>query len=472
MLIKNYCILVTSILLLFSCNKKSPTEPEKKVSSVSITEIKCDKSTVTLQDTVRLECIASSTNPLHYHWDGITNLIDRENKSSSFDWGQWIRWNPPYPRDYYIEVLAYTESGIGSGTAKRYYEYHPTGQIKSVHTFYESEKGKSWDIKGIGINVEILNWTLQTGNKVQSSPAIGSDGTVYVGSADGYLYAVNSDGTEKWKNLIGYDNLVSSPAIDLDGTIYIGTDWGHFYAINSDGTEKWEFQTELGIESSPAIDLDGTIYIFSTDKHLYAINPDGTKKWEFQLGGVGIIAFSPAIGAGGTIYIGSWDKYLYAINPDGTLKWKYEANLSISSSPTIGPNETIYVGVDNAGIGYLLALKADGSEKFRCFLNYDGGQIISSPAIDANGTIYVGSSNGMFYVNSKDYKFYAIDPDGTVKWEYQTDDPINSSPVIGPDGMIYVGSDNGKIYSFTGNGGLANSQWPMFSHDCRHTGRK
>ena len=36
-------------------------------------------------------------------------------------------------------------------------------------------------------------WEFETGRNVNSSPAIGSDGTVYVGSGDGKLYAIKTD---------------------------------------------------------------------------------------------------------------------------------------------------------------------------------------------------------------------------------------------------------------------------------------
>ena len=50
------------------------------------------------------------------------------------------------------------------------------------------------------------------GSKVQSSPAIGSDGTVYVGSFDQKVYAIKADGTKKWE--FAPDELFySSPAI-------------------------------------------------------------------------------------------------------------------------------------------------------------------------------------------------------------------------------------------------------------------
>ncbi|MEF8847384.1 MAG: PQQ-binding-like beta-propeller repeat protein, partial [Candidatus Paceibacterota bacterium] len=44
-----------------------------------------------------------------------------------------------------------------------------------------------------------LKWKYKTGDSVYSSPAISSDGTIYVGSHDDHLYAINPDGTLKWK---------------------------------------------------------------------------------------------------------------------------------------------------------------------------------------------------------------------------------------------------------------------------------
>ena len=92
-----------------------------------------------------------------------------------------------------------------------------------------------------------------------------------------------------------------------------------------------------------------------------------------------------------------------------------------------------------------------------------GGEVSSSPAIAPNGTIYVGSN---------DHNLYAINPNGTKKWSYTTGNLVYSSPAIASDGTIYVGSANGKIYAIEGHSELANTAWPMFHHDRKHTGRK
>ena len=113
-------------------------------------------------------------------------------------------------------------------------------------------------------------WNFKTGHDIRSSPAIGSDGTIYMGSQDTKLYAINPDGTEKWSFATG-NVIFSSPAIGADGTVYIGSFDGGLYAVNSDGTEKWSFATGYLVQSSPAIGADGTVYVGSFDTKLYAI---------------------------------------------------------------------------------------------------------------------------------------------------------------------------------------------------------
>jgi len=277
-------------------------------------------------------------------------------------------------------------------------------------------------------------WEYLTGSSIESSPAIGADGTIYFGSSDNKLYALNPNGTKKWEFLTGYW-VDSSPAVSTDGTIYVGSADNKLYAINPDGTKKWEFLTGDDVLSSPAIGVDGMIYIGSWDKKLYAINPDGTKKWVLLTGDW--VDSSPAIGFDGTIYIGSWDKKLYAINPDGTKKWTYLTGGNVKSSPAIGADGTIYFGSDDFKI---YAINPDGTKKWDFLTD---STVCSSPAIDLDGTIYVGSY---------DKKLYAINPDGTKKWEHLTDDDINSTPAIGADGTIYVGADDNKIYAINPNG--------------------
>ncbi len=190
-------------------------------------------------------------------------------------------------------------------------------------------------------SVKVKKWAFKIGDWVSSSPTIGTDGTIYVGSRDDNLYAINPNGSKKWAFKTA-NGVYSSPAIGSDGTIYVGSDDNYLYAINPDGSKKWNFKTRDDVTSSPAIGSDGTIYVGSWDDNLYAIKPDGSKKWAFKTGNW--VSSSPAIGSDGTIYVGSRDNNLYAINPEGYKKWAFRTGDNVYSSPAIGNDGTIYVG--------------------------------------------------------------------------------------------------------------------------------
>ena len=165
----------------------------------------------------------------------------------------------------------------------------------------------------------LRKWRFQlrdTAGVFYSSPAIGPGGTIYVGSADGSLFAVDPDGTLRWRYSTG-GNMRSSPSVAPDGTVYVGSDDGYLYALNPNGTLKWRYNTQEPIHASPAVATDGTICCGSDDNSLYAINSDGTLKWRYETGGN--VAAATTIGTDGTIYFVSYDGYLYALKGTSPL---------------------------------------------------------------------------------------------------------------------------------------------------------
>lgn len=296
---------------------------------------------------------------------------------------------------------------------------------------------------------------------VSSSPAIGADGTVYVGSSDGRLYALNpANGSVRWQfNVRAF--VTSSPAIGADGTIYFGAGDGRLYAVSAAGGLVWSVQTDNVIESSPAIGPDGTIYVGSYDRNVYAIAPNGVERWRYPTGG--IIYGSPALARNGTIYVGSADQRLHAIAPDGTRRWDFGTNGDIQSSPVLGADGTVYFASTDL---HFYAVAPDGTLRWRTFLNTTTA---STAAVRADGVIIVGADDGVVR---------ALNPDnGAVRWSFDTrtgpGNLIESSPIVAPDGSIYVGSLDGLFYKIAGNGSplSTHSSWPAFRRDIAHNGR-
>jgi outer membrane protein assembly factor BamB len=336
-----------------------------------------------------------------------------------------------------------------------------------------------------------------------ATPAIGADGTIYIGSFDGTFFALTPEGKVKWKYRAGRE-VQSSAAIGTDGTIYFGARDRKFYALTPDGKLKWTFATGGWVDSSPAIAADGTLYFGCWDGFFYALNPDGTLRWKFNAGG--IVDSSPAVAADGTIYFGSHDKKFYALAPDGKLRWSFPTGGQIISSPAIGPDGAVYFSSLD---GNLYALNPDGTQRWR---TRTGCCEDGSPVLDEAGNIYVSGRNadvlpghygcghfvrltaegrqlwtwggyhepmvaaavakGQIYLSRPMNEFHAGSPDRQLLWKTQLMGDLTSAPVISDEGTIFF-SARQYLYAIhpPSPAPPANSSWPMFRGNSRHTGR-
>ncbi|MGZ4202033.1 MAG: outer membrane protein assembly factor BamB family protein, partial [Thermoleophilaceae bacterium] len=309
-------------------------------------------------------------------------------------------------------------------------------------------------------------WAFRTNRGVFSTPVIGGDGTVYVGSGDTYFYAIGPAGRLRWRLKTGgiidaaaalsrYDDgLRSVPltfgsgderlyhattpsrgrprivwtfrptvppvvgqrvswwegnvAVGPGGVLYAGNTGGSAYAVRPDGTQLWAYTAGNSLWTTPAFADDGSSFWGSLDFNVYHLGAGGLPLSHTFV--PGYVISSPAIGSDGTVYVGSFDSKLYALDPaTGAVRWSFATSDHIYSSPALGQ--------DGAG-------RTDG--------------------------IYIASADG---------SVYALSPSGRLRWRYDTGDAIRSSPVLGaaPEGehrdIVYVGSSNGKLYALDADTG-------------------
>ena len=339
-----------------------------------------------------------------------------------------------------------TGIGIGSGATGSLAWLYPTnGDVSSCAAigsdgtvYIGSDDDNVYAING---STGVKKWAFSTGGYVDGSPAIGSNGTIYVGSEDGNVYAINaSTGAKVWSFTTG-NSIYSSPTIGSDGTVYIGSDDGYLYALNgATGAKKWSFLTGLAVYASPAITSGGTVYVGSGDGNLYAVNSsNGTQLWAFSTGGT--INSSPAIGSDGTVYFGadldtgpSFGTLYALVGTTGAVKWSFPTTDYIDSTPAVGSNGFVYFGCNDVN---LYALNAQTGAEEWAFPT--GDEVYSSPSIGADGTVYVGSLDGNLYaVNGTT---------GAQNWSFTTDSYVDSSPAIAVNGTVIVGSNDGNVYA-------------------------
>ena len=179
-------------------------------------------------------------------------------------------------------------------------------------------------------------WAFETGDLVLSSPVV-VDETVYVGSHDTNLYAVDAaTGDQEWAFETGGD-VFSSPAV-ADGTVYVGSHDTNLYAVDAaTGTQEWAFETGNNVQSSPAV-ANGTVYIGSEDTYLYAVDTaTGAEEWAFEVGNP--VNSSPTV-ADGTVYVGSYDDSLHAIGAKRAPRATATPTPTATRSPTPRATDT------------------------------------------------------------------------------------------------------------------------------------
>ncbi|HEU4627160.1 MAG TPA: PQQ-binding-like beta-propeller repeat protein [Steroidobacteraceae bacterium] len=305
-----------------------------------------------------------------------------------------------------------------------------------------------------------LKWKFKTGGWVVSSPTH-ANGTLYFGSTDHYVYAIDAKtGAQRWKAKTK-GRVVSSAAV-ADNLVFIESYDGILYALDAhSGASRWTFKTDgerrftakhlHGSEpaseliadpfdvylSSPAI-AQGVVYFGSGDGNVYALDAaSGALKWKFQTGDV--VHASPAI-ADGTVYIGSWDTFFYALDAaTGREKWRYKTGedqdihnqTGIQSSAVIA-NGVVYFGCRDSKV-YALDAKT-GAERWT-FSN-KGSWVIGTPLVHARRLYFTTSDSGMFHALEAD----SGNPVFSLKLLW----PMFSSPTVAGD-TLYVGTHSGKL---------------------------
>lgn len=154
---------------------------------------------------------------------------------------------------------------------------------------------------------------------------------------------------------------------------------------------------------------------------------------------------------------------MYSISHQGRLKWRHRISAPsfafVESSPALDANGCLYVGMYSPN-GGLVALSPAGEQRWLANLGYG---ISSSPALDAAGNIY--------FTELTSGRLRAMDQSGSNIWSFSIgSDPSFSSPVISPDGVIYVANGK-KLFAIYGGSPPLRSAWPMFRGGPRHTAR-
>ncbi len=286
-------------------------------------------------------------------------------------------------------------------------------------------------------------WTFQTEGAIWGSPAV-DNGTVYVGSDDGNLYAVEAKtGRSIWK-FVSQGIVRSQPAIS-SGLVYIASDDGFLYAIHAqDGTQAWrtdignalarDIRERLGTSTSPTgwdymqsspMVAEGRVYVGSLNGKVYALASDtGQVAWTYQTGAK--VRSTPVLD-NGTLYVGSWDKYAYALDAQsGQLRWKTFVEGEVQSTALIASN-LVYTASRKASVVALDSKTGEAKWEY----SYGTNMWVESSPVLANGTIFIGSSGSRWILGLESQSGKCVTTFNSKAFHWST-------PAIA-DKMLFIG---------------------------------
>lgn len=256
-------------------------------------------------------------------------------------------------------------------------------------------------------------------------------------------------------------NVRSETVFASDGTVCFGTDWNgartsNFFALDPAGgrkMKKWGY-TVNGRACNPVIAPDGTIYLNGHDTsgaretNLYALTTGGLLKWKKPLppcfprsltlrsDGTLIMASAPGVG---------YDyNSVRAFDSNGNQLWMWTTTCSINDRLAFGYDGTIYVSLQAdpqyhpGDISRLQALNATGAEKWSVSTEVNMGP--RGPSVGSDGTVYFGTTYLGDGLDATPGKLWALNADGTVKWQHDLPGVAKYHPAIASDGTIIIGA--------------------------------
>lgn len=350
----------------------------------------------------------------------------------------------------------YAGSKVPAGKVK--WTFRTGNKVRSAPAFYNGAVYVGSDdghLYALDAQTGAPKWKFQAAGAVSSSPAVYQD-TVYIEAGDAAFHAVDiNTGRERWTVKTGppippdpklmsngkWEFEHASPAI-ADGTVYFGSADGSIYALEpATGKQQWSFKTAGRIRAAPAV-ADGVVYAGSMDGNLYALDAKtGAQKWKFKTAGnqyfpLGEVQSTPAVGQG-AVYFGARDGALYAVDiAEGKLKWKAEQqNFSwVISGPALY-KDMVIVGTSDAQD--VKAYDAQTGQLRWKAASPEPANIFASPTI-CGETLYVGDFYGsMFWLNANT---------GQLRGFFGTDSRIVSSAIV-HDGVLYFGDEDEFVYA-------------------------
>jgi outer membrane protein assembly factor BamB len=326
-------------------------------------------------------------------------------------------------------------------------------------------------------------WTRDLGGNITPGPAVGANGTIYVATNSGTLYALDATtGSNQWtfsdgKPIGGEADLSTTPLVLPSGDVLWPGPANTLFELSTTGAMLWsdQFSTKplsptisgdkvyveqmggtlsafdistttpqlalawslkVGALSygSPVVEPNGTI-VTTADHHIIDVSDEGpSAKIVWQYATTAPIEVSASVSTGGTIVVGTNNRFVYALKPNGALKWRSELGTESYSSSSVS-GTLAYYG-DNSGALHVVR------EQNGAAIATDHGTkgLWAAQAVDSRGDVYFGTQGK---------HIYGFGPHGSRLFDISASGPIDSYPALTANGVLIIGDEAGTLYAIS-----------------------
>jgi eukaryotic-like serine/threonine-protein kinase len=275
------------------------------------------------------------------------------------------------------------------------------------------------------------------------APPVVLDGVVIAGDYQNAVHGLNATtGNSEWVFSDAEKRFIASGLVVDDLTLMSSAD-GNVYALNSEGKLVWEFDHSTeAMWAQPVYDGE-TLYMASMDHSIYAfeISEAGARQqWSTDVGGA--MVASPALDEDGNLYVGTMTQDLVAVSPTGKELWRFEATGAIWGTPVVHEGQVMFGDLS----GNIFALNANtGTVEWTITVD---GPVIGSGALLEDGVAFGVEEIGVQMVSFS----------GTKNWSHPVTGEIQAGLVQAGD-FVLVSVTNGEDLMIALDPANGNERW-------------
>lgn len=298
-------------------------------------------------------------------------------------------------------------------------------------------------LKWVYPSSDALSFNIKTGITVWED-------LVLFGGTDGTLYAVRAaDGRTAWA-FPTRGPIRSSPIVS-GGTVFVGSDDNSLYALDaSTGEMIWTggFRTNDDVQATPAL-TPGLVIFASMDTNVYAANvATGRTRWSYRLP-MSPIRSAPVI-SGNLAYIATGHAISALSTKNGQPRYTINLPSDVVASPAVAGNDLYVLCRDRKLYSYIAGTVGPKPKWAQPAVL---GQASTTPPTVAGDIVFVGCLRGLICAYSAE--------DGHLLWSYtvapsnagntgQRSDFTNlDAPLVVADGALFALTDDGALHCFT-----------------------